>query len=130
MDLQRLEAGVKGIIRKAPQVIGETVAEDIRANFIRQGTLSDEGFEPWIPSMAALKEGRRTLIKTGKLMNSVGYETTLQSAIIGIDTTQVPYAEYAGEGTSKMVRRAFIVLRKEAVDGAMKKLIEEMIRKQ
>ena len=73
VDLGRLQQKCDEAMKVAPAIIGNMVAQDIKANFMRQGVQTDQGLRKWKPSEAAQKEGRRTLVKSAALMNEVHF---------------------------------------------------------
>lgn len=86
-----------------------TALSRIRQRF--QLMVSPDG-TPWVPSKAALKEGRNTLIDTGRLYNSI------QLSRVGIDHrvigTDVPYALQHNNGIGQ-VQREFMGLNEDDV---------------
>lgn len=111
-----------------PTLLGKAISEEIKNNFINQGTTTDDGLQKWVVSKAAQKEGRKTLIKSASLMNSVGYEARAGSVSIGINTSLVPYGPYHNEGMPPQIKRQFITLRKSTVDRVIRETLERNVR--
>lgn len=111
-DLKRIERNIKLSSKEALGVIGDVITEDIRANFDRQGVETDSGFVAWKPSKAAMKERRKTLIKTGKLRDSIHFEIQPDSVLVGLDSTELKYGKFHNEGYQPNIKRKFMFVRK------------------
>jgi phage virion morphogenesis protein len=70
--------------RPALRIVGEILRTSFSKNF-------EEGGRPaqWKPSRRAVREGGQTLVKTGRLVNSIFSETDASRAVVG---TNVKYA--------------------------------------
>lgn len=128
IDLKRLENGVNKTLEELPKLLGVAVVNDMKSNFTNQSTTTDAGSEKWVPSAAAMREGRKTLIKTGKLMNNISYNAGQRFVIVGIDTSVVKYGVYHNEGMPPQIKRQFITLRKSTVDRVIRETLERNVR--
>lgn len=82
---------------------GAVLLNIIRTRY--RAEVSPEG-EKWKRSKAAIREGRATLFRTGRLFHSLQLSSSgPDSRTIGTD---VPYGKYHQFGTKKMVRRMFL----------------------
>jgi hypothetical protein len=128
VDLGRLQQKCDEAMKVAPAIIGNMVAQDIKANFMRQGVQTDQGLRKWKPSEAAQKEGRRTLVKSAAMMNEVHFEVQGKTVRAGLDTRLIPYAPRHNEGLKGMPQRQFIYVRKAVLRKAMDQ-VENMLKK-
>lgn len=71
--------------------------------------------------------GRRLLVKTGRLKNSLRAERT-GAFKARVRTSGVPYARYHNDGTSKLPQRQFMGTSKQ-LDKELEKMIEQTISK-
>lgn len=118
-ELIKLQKRTLQVIENAPNTLGRLAVDDIRQNFKRQGVLTDSGLIRWKPSKAAIREKRRTLVKSGALMGSITYERRGNKVLVGVDLNAVVYAKRHNEGLRKMPKRQFIYLRKAVIREAI-----------
>ena len=89
--------------RESLAKIGDLTKTFFIKSFDNQG-FTDEGFDGWEPTKES--KSSKILVKTGKLKNSIKVEN------IGTDTVKVvsdvTYARYINEGTSRMPKREFM----------------------
>jgi hypothetical protein len=120
-DMSRLRNKTRRMVSSAPKIIGARVSADIRENFMRQGLMTDNGLQRWVPSASAIREKRRTLIDTGALMGGIHYEPTQKTVRVGVDTNEIPYAQKHGEGIN-ITKRPFLYIRKAVINEVKKDL--------
>ena len=84
--------------------IGRDLTEDARRRMIRQQDYSNRAL---IPSQAATREGRKTLIKTGRLLRSWAYNYI--GGILTVRST-TPYYRHLHRGRSNMPARKILGL--------------------
>lgn len=113
--------------RAMMQEIGDIIAEDIK-NIIMKRNESPDGkpWAPWRPSTAKARE-RKGNAKQGLLWDSGRLLRSIKSQVIGSHNTvqigtDIPYAGYLNNGTSKMSARPFL-----GVSARAKKGINEAI---
>lgn len=110
--------GVDGLIKTlnrvedsiSPTAIGQSLdaAASVLVGRIRQRFLQERDVQgnSWTKSEAARREGRRTLLKTGRLFRSIqAFKVDSNTRAVGTD---VPYAKFHQFGTRYLPKRSFI----------------------
>lgn len=83
---------------------GRDVAELVQTGFSEE---HDPNGDPWQPSKAAQREGRKTLRKTGALQDGIRWKADSRGLVIQTTGSANAYAAYHQAGTRRMVSRPF-----------------------
>jgi phage virion morphogenesis protein len=110
--LQRALAGIRAALRDLSPVmadIGEAVVSQTQDSFENQA--GPDG-TPWQPSQRAEREGGQTLIDSGQLFGSIGYDALPESVIIGSNRVYAAIHQFGGKtgrgGSVKLAARPYL----------------------
>ncbi|THF70499.1 hypothetical protein E7T06_07280 [Deinococcus sp. Arct2-2] len=84
---------------------GRDVAELVDAGFAGE---HDPNGDPWLPSRAAQKEGRKTLRKIGNLQDGIQWKADSRGVVFQTTGKANRYARYHQDGTRRMPQRQFL----------------------
>ena len=108
--------------RNLMQEIGDIIAEDIKNMIsVRKTSPSDQPWAPWADSTRKARERKGNaalglLVDSGTLLRSITSQVIGSHHTVQIGTN-VHYAEYLNNGTTKMPARPFIGISKRAQEG-------------
>ena len=84
---------------------GRDVAELVQTGFSEE---HDPNGDPWQPSRAAQREGRKTLRKTGALQDGIRWKADSRRLVIQTTGSANAYAAYHQGGTRRLPARQFL----------------------
>lgn len=93
--------------------IGKQAVESVHKNFDEQGRPIK-----WVPSQAALRENRKTLIDTRALYESITYDVNGNTISVG---SNIPYAKKMNEF------REYLLLQDEDMDNIEKMILDKIL---
>lgn len=125
-DLRQFGNEIKEARKIAPDIIGSEAVALIQRNFAVGGTITDGGVQKWIPSRAAIKEKRKTLIKSGKMLSAINYEKRGNSVLVGVNLESVKYAQYHNEGMRPNIKRQFLYIPQRVFRKAEMEIVKQI----
>lgn len=116
---------VTGAKKKAARLIGEMLVSSTQQRF-------EDGKGPdgraWKPSARATAEGGQTLVDTGRLRSSIGYQASDKAVAVGTDAVYGAVQHFGGETGRghkvKLPAREYLGISKEDKAGATEILLD------
>ena len=93
------------VLHDLHNLAGRDIAELVQAGFAGE---HDPNGDPWLPSKAAQREGRKTLRKTGALQDGIRWKADSRAVIIQTTGKANAYAAYHQYGTRRLPVRQFL----------------------
>ena len=107
-------ARVTGAVKRAARAIGEMLVSSTQQRF-EDGKGSDG--KPWKPSARATSESGQTLVDTGRLRASIGYQASDKAVVVGTNAVYGAIHQFGGEAGRghklKLPARPYLGISKE-----------------